>query len=226
MAFVLLVAAPMNLIDDLTQPGRVVNFFLNGWENFPTSPMKWGVLLLMAYPVLIFFEALVLYRPYFVKRMNNNSGMKKSFYSLLTLGRKDINEQESKKDHKLGFILGAIGIPLALCVHGYTGYILGAVHANALWSTPLMPILFLASAMVSGTGLLIVLIPIFQKFFTEQKRVDGSIIAELAKLLAWFIVIDLVIRVIWLSFAMGFGNEPKNYLFEFFTIHFEMTFIC
>ena len=223
MAFVLLVAAPMNLIDDLTQPGRVVNFFLNGWENFPTSPMKWGVLLLMAYPILIFFEALVLYRPYFVKRMNNNSGIKKSFYSLLTLGRKEINDDESKKDHKLGFILGAIGIPLALCVHGYTGYILGAVHANALWSTPLMPILFLASAMVSGTGLLIVLIPVFQKFFTEQKRVDVSIIAELAKLLAWFIVIDLVIRVLWLSFAIGFGNDSKNYLFEFFTIHFEMT---
>ena len=64
---------------------------------------------------------------------------------------------------------------------------------------------------------------IFQKFFTEQRKVDKSIIAELAKLLAWFIVIDLVIRVLWLSFAIGFGNDPKNYLFEFFTIHFEMT---
>lgn len=77
MALVLLIAAPMNLIDDLTQPGRVMNFFLNGWENFPTSPMKWGVLLLIAYPILIFFEALVLYRPFFVKRMHNSSGIKK-----------------------------------------------------------------------------------------------------------------------------------------------------
>lgn len=224
MALVLLIAAPMNLIDDLTQPGRVANFFLNGWENFPTSPMKWGVLLLMAYPILIFFEALVLYRTYFVKRMNNSTGIKKSFYSLLTLGRKEINEEERTKDHRLGFILGAVGIPLALCVHGYTGYILGAVHANSLWSTPLMPILFLASAMVSGTGLLIVLIPIFQKFFTKQRKVDVSIIAELAKLLAWFIVIDLVIRALWLSFAIGFGTDNKNYLVEFFTIHFQMMF--
>ena len=223
MAFVLLVAAPMNLIDDLTQPGRIANFFLNGWENFPTSPMKWGVLLLMAYPILIFFEALILYRPYFVKRMNDREGIKKSIYSLLTLGRKDLNEKESEKDHKLGFILGAVGIPLALCVHGYTGYILGAVHANALWSTPLMPILFLASAMVSGTGLLIVLIPIFQKFFTEQKSVDVSMIAELARLLSWFIVIDLAIRALWLSFALAFGTESKNFLYEFFAMHFELT---
>lgn len=223
MAFVLLVAAPMNLIDDLTQPGRLINFFLYGWENFPTSPMKWGVLLLMAYPVLIFFEALVLYRAYFVKRMHNASGFKKSFYSILTLGRKELSKEESKKDHKYGFILGAIGIPLALCVHGYTGYILGAVHANALWSTPLMPILFLASAMVSGTGLLIILIPIFQRFFTDAAKVDRNIIAELAKLLAWFIVIDLVIRALWLSFAIAFGNEPRNFLLEFFTIHFDET---
>jgi len=223
MALVLLIAAPMNLIDDLTQPGRVVNFFLNGWENFPTSPMKWGVLLLMAYPILIFFEALVLYRSYFVKRMQNSSGIKSKFYSLLTMGRNELNQKESDKDHRLGFILGAIGIPLALCVHGYTGYILGAVHGNFLWSTPLMPILFLASAMVSGTGLLIILIPIFQKFFSEQQKVDRDIIAQLANLLAWFIVIDLVIRVIWLSFAIPFGNDPKNYLVEFFKLHFEMT---
>ena len=65
LAFVLLVAAPMNLIDDLRQPGRIMNFFFYGWENFPTSPMKWGVLLLIAYPLLILVEALVLYRPYF-----------------------------------------------------------------------------------------------------------------------------------------------------------------
>jgi len=223
MAFVLLIAAPLNLIDDLTQPGRILNFFLYGWENFPTSPMKWGVLLLMAYPILIFFEAIILYRPYFVKKLNNSNGIKRWIYKLLTLGRVEIDEEETQKDHKYGFILGAIGIPLALCVHGYTGYILGAVHGNYLWSTPLMPVLFLASAMVSGTGLLIVLIPIFQRFFTSRKKVDKDIIAELAKLLAWFIVIDLTIRALWLSFAIPFGNEPKNYLIEFFSLHFNIT---
>ncbi|DAB36830.1 MAG TPA: polysulfide reductase NrfD, partial [Sulfurospirillum cavolei] len=103
LAFVLLVAAPMNLIDDLRQPGRIINFFFYGWENFPTSPMKWGVLLLMAYPLLILAEAIVLYRPYFT--------MKK--------GVAYTKEQE-EKDHRLGVLLGAIGIPLALSVHGYT----------------------------------------------------------------------------------------------------------
>jgi tetrathionate reductase subunit C len=52
-----------------------------------------------------------------------------------------------------------------------------------------MPILFLASAMVSGTGLLIILLPIFQKFFTDFKRIDMAMMQRLALLLSWFVVI-------------------------------------
>ena len=203
LAFVLLVAAPMNLIDDLRQPGRIMNFFFYGWENFPTSPMKWGVLLLIAYPLLILVEALVLYRPYF----GFSKGVVRS-------------KEQQEKDHHLGVLLGAIGIPLALSVHGYTGYILGAVHAIPLFHTPLMPILFLASAMVSGTGLLIILLPIFQKFFTDFKRIDMAMMQRLARLLSWFVVIDLVIRFFWLTFAITFNNEEKYALKLFFGENF------
>jgi len=223
LAFVLLVAAPFNLIDDLKQPGRLVNFFLYGWENFGTSPMKWGVLLLIAYPVLILVEALILYRPYFIKRMEEGRGFSRTFYRWLTLGRTSLDAQSLEKDHRLGFTLGAVGIPLALCVHGYTGYILGAVHANTLWHTPLMPVLFLASAMVSGTGLLLVLLPIFQRFFSLSQAIDRSMMATLAKLLAWFIVIDLVVRALWLSFAMPFGMQSRELLYQFFSLHFNMV---
>jgi len=219
MAFVLLVAAPLNLIDDLRQPGRILNFFMYGWENFPTSPMKWGVLLLIAYPILIFFEAQALYRPYFVKHAQRGSFMAKLF----TFGNMDLSKTARKKDHKKGYILGAIGIPLALAVHGYTGYILGAVHANAMYHTPLMPIIFLASAMVSGTGLLILLIPLFQRFLSERKKVDTDMVATLAKLLSWFIVIDLTTRFLWLTFALTFGNGEKYALYSYFTLHFQDT---
>ncbi|CZE50067.1 NrfD/PsrC family molybdoenzyme membrane anchor subunit [Campylobacter geochelonis] len=217
LAFILLVAAPFNLVDDLKQPSRVINFFLYGWENFPTSPMKWGVLLLIAYPVLILFEALILYRTYFVEIYNKTeSNLIKFICKTITFNNLEISNQATKKDYKLGFILGCVGIPLALCVHGYTGYILGVVHSISLWHTPLMPILFLASAMVSGTGLLIIILPIFQKFFTDFKKVDIDMIVRLMKLLAWFIVIDLIIRALWLSFAMTFNDGEKYQLMAFF----------
>jgi tetrathionate reductase subunit C len=224
MAFVLLVAAPLNLIDDLKQPGRILNFFLYGWENFPTSPMKWGVLLLMAYPILIFFEAQAMYRIYFVKKANATSGITKTFNKLLAFGNMDMSEKALEKDHKKGFVLGVIGIPLALCVHGYTGYILGAVHANVMWHTPLMPLLFLASAMVSGTGLLILLIPMFQRFLSIRKSVDTDMVATLARLLSWFIIADLVMRFLWLTFSLTFANAEKYALYSYFSLHFEETF--
>ncbi len=220
MAFVLLVAAMFNLIDDLKQPGRMLNFFMYGWENFGTSPMKWGVIFLMAYPILIFFQAIYIYRPYFVKKMATLNGISHTFYGFLTLGRMGMSQVDLDKDHQVGKLLGIIGIPLALCVHGYTGYILGAVHSNALWHTPLMPILFLASAMVSGTGFLIIIIPIFQKFFTSMGSVNHETMVDLAKLLALFIAIDLVIHFLWLSFAIPFNGEEKYLLYAFFELNF------
>lgn len=217
LALALLIAAIFNLIDDLEQPGRLVNFFLYGWENFPTSPMKWGVLLLIAYPILIFFQVLVLYRTYFVKKIQADSKLS-SLYAFFTLGRSSLDDNELEKDERLSFILGSIGIPLAVCVHGYTGYILGIVHANALWATPLMPILFLASALISGTGLLMVILPFFQKFFTQNKTIDTNILKLLATMLSWFIVFDLVLRAIWLSFAMPFAGENRVIFEQFFSL--------
>ena len=50
-------------------------------------------------------------------------------------------------------VLAALGIPKAACSHGYVGFIFGAVKASAWWSTPLMPIIFLCSAIVSGIAM-------------------------------------------------------------------------
>lgn len=220
LAFVLLAVAPLNLIDDLRQPGRMINFFLYGWENFGTSPMKWGVLLLLAYPLLILAEACVLYREQMIARMEQTQSLwQKRLYHALICGRTSLTDEERAKDHRLGYWLGAAGIPLALSVHGYTGYILGAVHSIPLWHTPLMPILFLASAMVSGTGLLLLLLPVVQKYFSPLGRVDKVLMADLAKLLGWFIVIDLVVRFFWLTFAMPFNGAEKYALYTFFAHH-------
>ena len=52
-------------------------------------------------------------------------------------------------------ILAGIGIPVACFLHGYAGFIFGSVKANALWMTPLMPVIFIMSAIVSGIALCI-----------------------------------------------------------------------
>ncbi|KKL73517.1 hypothetical protein LCGC14_2074110 [marine sediment metagenome] len=51
-------------------------------------------------------------------------------------------------------ILGAIGIPLAIAFHGGVGALFGVVGARHFWNAPLVPLLFIVGALVSGGGLL------------------------------------------------------------------------
>lgn len=96
-----------------------------------------------------------------------------------------------KEQKKLTRLFGLIGIPLAISVHGYTGFILAFGKARALWNTALMPILFLVSAIVSGIALMILVCIVKDRFFSKQKKIDYPLLESLGKMLSWVIVFDL-----------------------------------
>jgi len=96
-----------------------------------------------------------------------------------------------KGNKKWTKFFGTIGIPLALAVHGYTGWILALGVARDYWNTGLMPIVFLFSAMVSGISMMILLIMIRDRFFTESHEINYDLIHTLAKILGWLLVVDL-----------------------------------
>jgi tetrathionate reductase subunit C len=96
-----------------------------------------------------------------------------------------------KENLKLTRIFGLIGIPLAISVHGYTGFILAFGKARALWNTAIMPILFLVSAIVSGIALMILVCAIKDRYFSREKKINIGLLENLGKLLAWMIVFDL-----------------------------------
>jgi tetrathionate reductase subunit C len=100
-----------------------------------------------------------------------------------------------KEQKKLTRIFGLIGIPLAISVHGYTGFILAFGKARALWNTALMPILFLVSAIVSGIALMILVCIVKDRFFSKQKKINFALLENLGKMLAWVIVFDLFLVV-------------------------------
>lgn len=218
VALAFLFAAPINLIDDLKQPARIYNFFAYAWSNFPTSPMKWGVVFLMSYFLVLVLQVLFFYKPFLIKQSQTE---KSKFFlftqKLLSFNAKSVDEN---KNNKLLKILGLIGIPASLLVDGYTGFLVGILHSNPLWSSPIMPVLFLASAMVSGLAFVIFLLPFFQRHFTQNKVFDKQMVAHLSIMLSWFIVVDLVLRGLWLSFALVFAGEEKLLLQAFFQKHF------
>lgn len=108
---------------------------------------------------------------------------------------------------KLTKLFGLIGIPLALSVHGYTGFILSLAKARDLWNTALMPVLFLVSAMVSGIALMIVVISIKDRFFSSAKRVNKELVFDLANLLVLTIVLDLALVATDLLVLMSSNQE-------------------
>jgi Ni/Fe-hydrogenase subunit HybB-like protein len=74
-------------------------------------------------------------------------------------------------------VFAGIGIPVALFLHGYVGFIFGSVKANALWMTPLMPVIFIMSAIVSGIALCIltyIVTSAIRKFRAERTAATAS----------------------------------------------------
>ena len=100
-----------------------------------------------------------------------------------------------KGNAKLTKLFGLIGIPLALMVHGYTGFILSFAKAHALWRTSLMPVLFLTSALVSGVAMMILVTIIKDKFFTKEGKINEELIFGLGKMLTWLLVFDLFLSL-------------------------------
>jgi Ni/Fe-hydrogenase subunit HybB-like protein len=77
-------------------------------------------------------------------------------------------------DHKAAKILAAIGIPVACFLHGYAGFIFGSVKANALWMSPLMPVIFIMSAVVSGIALCMLTYIGIMEWQAFRKRRQGG----------------------------------------------------
>ncbi len=119
-------------------------------------------------------------------------------------------------DMKRTKIFGLIGIPLAITVHGYTGFILSFGKARAFWNTALMPFLFLVSAVVSGIALMILILMIKDRFFTKAKKINTEIVYTLASMLGWMIVFDLALvfcDISTLSISHAEAKEVTHLIF-------------
>ena len=92
---------------------------------------------------------------------------------------------------KIVTVLAAIGIPGACLLHGYVGFLFGALKSNPWWSTPLMPIVFLFSAIVSGIAL--VLLTYMVTCVVKRVSIDTRCVDTIAKYLARSYPVPLVV---------------------------------
>jgi Ni/Fe-hydrogenase subunit HybB-like protein len=158
-SFALLPFAPLPIMLHLQSPFRGIEIFMT--PHFTSAIAAFGVVF-FSYGALVASELWFLYRKHFVDvalklRETQDKTLLQWFSYLifcsLTLGVYDVSEEALHRDEKAIKFLAGVGIPVACFLHGYAGFIFGSVKANALWMTPLMPVIFIMSAIVSGIAL-------------------------------------------------------------------------
>ena len=222
-SFALLFVAPLPIVLHLQHPFKGINVFMT--PHFTSAIAAFGIVF-FTYGAIVASELWFLYRKHFVEvalplkeKQDKTTGewLKFFIFCTLTLGVYDISEETLKRDHKAIKVLAGIGIPVACFLHGYAGFIFGSVKANALWMTPLMPVIFIMSAIVSGIALCMLTYIVtmeIRKFLASRKMtptqrfqskedlkgVEVSVVRMTAKYLLFFMVFAISLELLDLIF--------------------------
>jgi Ni/Fe-hydrogenase subunit HybB-like protein len=146
--------ATLPLLLHLHQPFRALNVVAT---PSPTSAMAGFGFIYSFYLLILVVEVWLLFRPAIVARAASVPGRAGKLYRALALGVLEMTPGAAAVDRRLVGILSVVGIPAACILHGYVGFLFGAIKANPWWSTSLMPVIFLASAVASGIAVLILI---------------------------------------------------------------------
>ena len=154
-ALAFLLVAPLPLQLHLGHPERSFEMYLTPHRQ--SAMAMFGFVYLWYLMAVLVLEIWFDYRRELVLAYQSSSGLKRGLYAVMTLGSQNIGPGALKVDDRIGYVLTIVGIPSAFLLHGYVGFIFGSVKANPWWSTPLMPIVFLFSAIVSGIALVMLM---------------------------------------------------------------------
>jgi Ni/Fe-hydrogenase subunit HybB-like protein len=167
------------------------------------------------YLLLLIVETWFAFRPYFVEQAQRRRGVLGLFYRALTLGSYDVSEHAMSWDRKWIFTLAIIGIPAAHGLHGYVGFIFGSLKSREWWSSDLMPVVFLFSAIISGVALLIVLYVVSCKL--RRIPVDLDCLKGMAYTLWGFAMMTLVLEGLEFANTVYKAREGIEMIMQYVT---------
>jgi Ni/Fe-hydrogenase subunit HybB-like protein len=191
-ALAFLLVAPLPLQLHLGHPERSLEMYLT--PNRSSAMAMFGFVYLWYLTVVLLLEVWLEFRADIVRLSQTTTGWTRMVYRALTLGSQNISPAARIIDDKVGYAVTVIGIPSAFLLHGYVGFIFGSIKANPWWSTPLMPIVFLFSAMVSGIAAVMLLYIASMKL--KKRSIDMRCVDTIAKYLFYTFVIDFTLEML------------------------------
>jgi predicted membrane protein len=226
-SFALLPCAMLPLMMHLQQPRRGIEIMLT--PHFTSAIAAFGIVF-TTYSMIVGSELWFVYRRYFVETaqaMRNKTvrtfgeSFRSSLYAILTLGAWDISHEAVEKDQRAVKVLAGIGIPVACFLHGYAGFIFGSVKANALWMTPLMPVIFICSAVVSGVALCIVTyiatMEIRKLIMAWKRRQDPGLPSTEELKSAEIQVVNMTVKYLVMFMILAISLELLDLIFRGYT---------
>jgi Ni/Fe-hydrogenase subunit HybB-like protein len=205
-----LLFATLPLLNHLGHPERSFNIFIT--PHFSSAIAGFSVLY-NTYFVILVLEMWFVWRRDIIILARRSRGLKRTFYAVLALGTYNISDEALKKDKAVIVVLAALGIPSASLLHGYVGFLFGAIKANPWWSTPLMPIIFLTSGVTSGIAILIIIYQVGARIRGMGVRSDT--ISSLNRWLWLFMIITVtleLLEIISLAYERAEEWEVIRYL--------------
>lgn len=191
-ALAFLVVAPLPLLAHLGHPERSFEMFLT--PNPRSAMAMFGFVYAWYLMVVLLLEIWFAYREDLVRWARSERGWRRWLHYAMTLGATDVSERALRFDHAAGRWITIVGIPSAFLLHGYVGFLFGSIKANPWWSSVLMPVVFLFSAIVSGIALMLILYMLAT--LLRNRDIDMRCMDKLGAFLFYAIVVDFSLEAL------------------------------
>ena len=217
-ALAFLIVAPLPLMFHLGHPERSPEMY---FTPHATSAMAmFGYVYMWYLMAVLVFEIWLDYRRDIVHLSQSTTGLKRLLYRVMTLGSDNVSPHALAIDHKVGWIVTLVGIPSAFILHGYVGFIFGSLKSNPWWNSPLMPVVFIFSAMVSGIAAVLLIY-----MFTAKMRkmpIDMPCVDTTAMYLFYIFILDFSLEMLDLIHRVYEADESFRTLN--FMVHTKLYF--
>jgi len=190
LAFMLIAPLPLQL--HLGRPERAYEMFMT--PNLTSAMAMFGFVYLWYLMLVLLLEIYFEYRRDMIVWSSESTGLKKWVLKILSLFSTDISEKAVIFDKKTVKIITIIGIPSAFLLHGYVGFIFGSIKANPWWSSVMMPVVFLFSAIVSGIAMVMLLYMVIMPL--RGGKIDMKCLDKVASFLFYAVIVDFSIEVL------------------------------
>ena len=216
-----LLIAPFPLLLHLSWPMRSFEIFLT--PNLTSAMAMFGFVYAWYLMGVLLLEIWFEYRRDLIVMARRERPPMSWIHRALSLFSNDVSDKAIAFDKKAIRVITIIGIPSAFLLHGYVGFIFGSVKANPWWSSVLMPIVFLMSAIVSGIAMVLLLYMIIT--LVRNETIDMKCIDKIVTYLFYAVIVDFSLEALDFIHRLYESEESVKILGELISLKLFMNLV-